>query len=564
MHWDKTNFLYAIGEKLLGREKINCSSLKMQYVMTLFCILSILSVVITIFTLGNGWLDSDGCGSLMQSLECMKYNTIFPESWHDSTFVHFQTIPTFIAMQFTSNMILARNIASLFTTQLFLISIVYFFGVGLKNNGWTIAIIVFCSFISKNQLQMLFTENYYTWYIMGILFVLGTWLWMTDEKEITDWFSNKKRLVFFLVLLFIVSLMGIRTAQQVTVPLVGTIIILWLYQLCIKKNTCLLEKRKVVRLIGNTFFVLVVALAGCIIAERILNPAVGVNPDTGDSLIMFAPSYQRISENVKALFEGFLDYIGVPLNVSMFSIDGLTGLIRLFFMIDITIVIPLKQVKNFSYLSEKNKEIMVFSGLNAIEIIIILVLGQGTEAIHVTRYLLSSIFLLNLSSVVYLYERYFLEQDVKRTIYSLFLIIFSCTSLITIFKSIPSSKQKLTEERRLTEFLVENGLEYGYATFWNASNNTVFANGNVKISQVYLSESGKISPMLWLSSEDWYKVENYSGKTFLLLAADEINYYAPMGYAETVLGNPEQILNYADYTILIYDYNISMNRFGKS
>ena len=546
----------------MGSKKPSDFSFKLKYVFNILDVLTIISVIVIIFTLGNGWLDSDGCGSLMQSLEWMKYNTIFPKSWYDSTFVHFQTIPTFIAMHFTSNMILARNIASLFTTLLFLVSIVYFFKVGLKNNGWTIATIILCSFISKNQVQMLFTENYYTWYMMGVLIVLGTWLWMTDGKEISDWYTNKKRLVTFLVFLFIVSLMGIRTAQQVTIPLVGTIIILCLHQLYTNKDNCLFGKREAVRIIGNTFLVLVVALIGCIIAEKILNPAVGVNPDTGDSLITFAPSYQRMSENVKALFEGFLDYIGVPLSVSMFSIDGLIGLIRFFVMIFITIFIPLKQVKNFSKLSYINKVVIIFSVLNAVEIITILVLGQGTLAMHVTRYLLSSVFLLNLSSVVYLYEKYFCEKNMKRAVYSFILILFSCTSMITIVKNIPDSKQKLAEERKLTEFLEENGLEYGYATFWNASNNTVLSNGRVKLSQVYLSGAGEVTPMLWLCSEDWYKAENYSGKTFLLVTPDESNFYAPNGYEATVLGSPDQILTYNEFSILIYDYNISINNFG--
>ena len=50
--------------------------------------------------------------------------------------------------------------------------------------------------------------------------------------------------------------------------------------------------------------------------------------------------------------------------------------------------------------------------------------------------------------------------------------------------------------------------------------------------------------------------------SFLLVTSDESNFYAPNGYEATVLGSPEQILTYNEFSILVYNYNISINNFG--
>ena len=62
---------------------------------------------------------------------------------------------------------------------------------------------------------------------------------------------------------------------------------------------------------------------------------------------------------------------------------------------------------------------------------------------------------------------------------------------------------------------------------------------------------------MWLSDEKWYSMETYEGQTFLLLNADELEAFCHGDLSSSVLGEPKQILNYDNYTIAIFDYNIS-------
>jgi hypothetical protein len=119
-----------------------------------------------------------------------------------------------------------------------------------------------------------------------------------------------------------------------------------------------------------------------------------------------------------------------------------------------------------------------------------------------------------------------------------------------------------SDKRFLTEYLNNEGLVYGYATFWNSNVISVLSGGAVKVRAIRL-DSGLPQPYLHLSSLAWYRPEAHAGESFLLLTdaeLKELNMNAL--YAQT--GTPVKVLKFEGHNILVFDSNISSKLFTRS
>lgn len=108
-------------------------------------------------------------------------------------------------------------------------------------------------------------------------------------------------------------------------------------------------------------------------------------------------------------------------------------------------------------------------------------------------------------------------------------------------------------QKELGTFLQEHGLERGYSTFWNASSTTVLSEGRVQIRAIN-ANSGRVEPHNWFSKKTWY--QNYTDFILLDQTIDERSAITE----EIVMsrfGNPDHILEYDRFRILVYNKNIS-------
>ena len=107
------------------------------------------------------------------------------------------------------------------------------------------------------------------------------------------------------------------------------------------------------------------------------------------------------------------------------------------------------------------------------------------------------------------------------------------------------------ESVRMTEYLEENDLHSGYASFWNASIPTVVSEGDVRVRHVLRDDDGKIMKYRWFCKDEWYDATG----NFIITRADD-----PFGITKesvvNVFGEPEKILPFAAYEILVYDHPI--------
>ena len=72
----------------------------------------------------------------------------------------------------------------------------------------------------------------------------------------------------------------------------------------------------------------------------------------------------------------------------------------------------------------------------------------------------------------------------------------------------------------LKNFLLKNGLHYGYAKFWNAGVLSVLSDEELLVRPIVIDQ-GLPKPDRWLSSNRWYRPGAWQGETFLLLSAQK-------------------------------------------
>lgn len=74
---------------------------------------------------------------------------------------------------------------------------------------------------------------------------------------------------------------------------------------------------------------------------------------------------------------------------------------------------------------------------------------------------------------------------------------------------------------RLAEFLVEEGLEYGYATFWYSQAITLLSDSEVRVRNMDVDDRKGVIGRHYQSSLNWYNDQEGVGEYFVILSATE-------------------------------------------
>lgn len=103
------------------------------------------------------------------------------------------------------------------------------------------------------------------------------------------------------------------------------------------------------------------------------------------------------------------------------------------------------------------------------------------------------------------------------------------------------------------ELLENNGLDYGYATYWNANVLTLISNGKVKSRDIVITEDEPEKG--WLNSDSlWYEDQPGRDTYFVLLTESE---YDDLSEREAdLLYNTREVIQESGWVVLVKDENI--------
>ncbi|WP_295993879.1 hypothetical protein [Rugamonas sp.] len=112
----------------------------------------------------------------------------------------------------------------------------------------------------------------------------------------------------------------------------------------------------------------------------------------------------------------------------------------------------------------------------------------------------------------------------------------------------------VTQDTQLIDYLEQQGLHYGYATYWNAGKLTVLSAQQLRIRAVDIAD-GLPLPSRNLGSDRWYQPQAWQGPTFLLLTTAEAATLKRDALA-ALTGAP-RVLDYQGWHILVFNDNLA-------
>ncbi len=142
------------------------------------------------------------------------------------------------------------------------------------------------------------------------------------------------------------------------------------------------------------------------------------------------------------------------------------------------------------------------------------------------------------------------------------LAVFPILCSLVTFKTItemPRDYGRDNELHRLTEFLEENELEYGYATFWYSQAITLISDSEVQVRSI-VSQSGSqmpIEPYYYQSNRKWFEDQEGVTEYFMLLTNSEAAAMARnTEWSLFTEAHLTKTLEYEGFKIFVFDTNI--------
>ncbi len=150
------------------------------------------------------------------------------------------------------------------------------------------------------------------------------------------------------------------------------------------------------------------------------------------------------------------------------------------------------------------------------------------------------------------------KADCSRLVSLLIVPVFAAGYLgVSNVMKMPKDGYKQNTWYQLSGYLYEHGLTKGYSSFWNANSVTLISGGKVKVSDVYIDETG-VSRRRYQSSTKWYEDDPLQRQYFLILEGQEKKDF--MSSEDYKNDRPMTTLtaeiNSTEFTILVYDHNI--------
>ncbi|MCI8668057.1 MAG: hypothetical protein HFI34_00830 [Lachnospiraceae bacterium] len=266
-------------------------------------------------------------------------------------------------------------------------------------------------------------------------------------------------------------------------------------------------------------------------------------------------SFSKSSEwigNLGELFPSFMSLLGVDIsdNTLLYSREGIFHLLRIICAL-LLLTVPVVMACMYRKFESKAYHLMIF--IHHFMTLLIL-MGWVFGKLNSANWRLSPIVATSVILCV-MFVRWIFQNTSYKRLLLLIVVPITCVWLITSYELLTMEKQTRTNEHLndLAEYLEENDLEYGYATFWYANIITMMSDSRVKVRGISLEEDG-YRKRLYQTNTNWYEDIDGYDKYFVILSNREMEeYYNQPQYDYE---KADEILKCGVYNILIYDYNI--------
>ena len=239
-------------------------------------------------------------------------------------------------------------------------------------------------------------------------------------------------------------------------------------------------------------------------------------------------------DNLTLTIKGALgSFGGLPIEgTKVTTITGLYMAVRMLVALIVIILIPVMLIKAIKHNDFAFQYIAIFTiSILLITIAIMLTtnLAHAGQGIQSARYLIPGFFMGLL--VLLMLPLNIAKEPLKFVAVILIFLVLATSAYSTYKLSIQylgvhwgMHGQLNPNKQQLIDFLKENNLKYGYASYWNGPVLSVLSQGKILVRQTNINRKnykGVPLPMRGHSSNRWYRPSAWKGETFLLLTEKE-------------------------------------------
>lgn len=524
------------------------ASMYSRFVLVSLLLLTTLSSLLwfIIHTYKLAMFNSDSAAKVLLAQEIIQSGQYFPSDWNYANgdlFVLFGHTFILPLLKFFPAGYTVHAISSIISAVLILLSVWLVSGLMRASTMRRMLLItIFSAGFSSSMAESLFGQvSYGTVVYMFCFTIYFAWKTMQTDSKIKYYFGCA--VACLLILSFWQNPQ--RGIIFYIFPLLCAVIVYEWRQKVLQKEA--FQCRHILSISVRTLmsFVIVGAVTGSCLYFITLSK---VQMDPGIANLQWSGYEEILKKITHILPRALIDlFDGLPTAGSPVTTEkGLYAALRLFAVLAFFVLAPMAIFRVFF----AKRESAIFLATIALSGFLIIFFVQITTNIPFTdRYLIPAIVLCIVIVAT-------LQVDFKK---SPFLYLAQCMIVfIFLTNTICLHSKELGEQvtpTSLGNFLVSNGLTYGYASYWNAGIISVLSNEKALVRQIMISD-GVPSPYRWLSADHWYKPEAYKGETFLLLTLEEAKNF-DWQYLELYSLKPVRYLEFMQYKIFIFAENIA-------
>ncbi len=562
---------------------------------TMILLVSMLALFVSmcgiVFQFTKAFFHSDSAFYVQLALEQLKSGKLFPPGMCYSTvlFVRSPNLILLPILKVIKDWMLARELMVIVMWVLLLLAVLYCF---LPKKNRNIAAAVIACMLLMNPYQtadvanettdMLFFQGAYLTIFFDVVIALGVMhrIILLDRKDKT---AYKAFLMILLgIVLFLPLLGSVRMDMILTLPLAATIVIFYFLESDQKVSEVLKNKRCIIAVI----VIMLAVVAGFLCYRRL--GAMYWSESKGTYLKM--DKYTGLWYSIGQFVNNLTIIFGNVEGAVFLSFPGLSKFINYFYALVLVFVIPTAALVRFpKHENRFTRFLILYTWISNLSVAgVFIACNQWAP-----RYLLT-IYLDDILLFAVLLSEYMKKREFLTALCAGLIVALYCSVCHVYFWGHYKDKIGTDPSKELISFLEENDLHYGYASFWNASVNTVLSGGEVEILPLWDyaangSQRQAYNPSdyrSWLNNENWYDPATHPGKSFMLLKnnADEDeaaraewiekngddpnNPWVDTTPPETIREefyrlNPET-LTCGDYTIVVFEDNQAMRSLGAS
>ena len=495
--------------------------------------------------------EADSAFFVTLAQEQIRTKSLFPEGMYYSTGLFIFT-PNLLMIPFlfiTDNLVLARQLVIwlLWGVIYFILYKIFIIRKEKDLIGFILASSLFSVlYVDASVVSMHFYQGAYITYIIYQL----TFLALMNKMITENAYTTKRFLA--IVLLYVVANLGeMRNLLIWGIPgVIAYIIYVYINnnkQLEVPRDISVIKHLKVLCAAVLLAFVL------CVIVTKMF----GADGSVG---VIVLPA-KALGRSLNAIITGLFSLYGNSYEAMLLSFGGVLKFLNFLIAIFMNITVPIFAIKNINKLQLQSSKFIVIFSLTSNLVYFFVTFLTGAAIIE-DRYLIP---IYNNNILVLAVMGSFVLKNQLKKYLSVGLCCVLCYVLLCNCFYLGCQKESWMHHKFGTfaqgvegviEFLNDRGLQYGYATFFNAEEYSILSNNSVVIRGIQFDEN-RITPYYWLTSSHFYKPEYYSGKTFLMISDSEMQSLFPNGISKLDLGEPIEVLKFKRFTIFVYDYNIS-------